>query len=98
MKKLFDTYLELIDNDKKFIKDSDPYSLKWLEYLERYKRLFIELKKDLSALPSLKEQVEKLKKYSKEDLDELYITEYNKIYFWDYVKYDDLLDLLNEPK
>ena len=52
----------------------------------------------LSALPSLKEQVEKLQRYSKEDLDELYITEYNKIYFWYYVKYDDLIDLLNEPK
>lgn len=89
IKKLFDTYLELIDNDKKFIKDSDPYSLKWLEYLERYKRLFIELKKDLSALPSLKEQVDKLEKHK--------IFHFND---WNvfYIRYDDLIDLLNETR
>jgi hypothetical protein len=92
IKKLFDTYLELIDNDKKFIKDSDPYSLKWLEYLERYKRLFIELKKDLSALPSLKEQVDKLQRYW---FDHDW---YDKNEKWDWLRYDDLLDLLNEPK
>lgn len=51
-----------------------------------------ELKEKLSALPSLKEQVDKLQRYW---FDHDW---YDKNEKWDWLRYDDLLNLLNEPK
>ena len=56
---------------------------------------------DLSIIPpknetELKSKIDTLQRYSTEDIDELYITEYNNVYLWDWIKYDDLKKLLED--